>query len=162
MKLDKTPRAIIRSQFSQKEIDYFFSNIDTSAGIDGCWNYKYLTEKGYGTIKLKKRHLFAHRLSYALQFGDPGKDKFIDHLCRNRRCVNPKHLESVSSKTNILRGEGHAAVNSKKNFCIRGHPFNQENTHIEPNRRRTCIICRRMHGLINDRKRRLRKKLNAS
>jgi hypothetical protein len=51
----------------------------------------------------------------------------IDHLCRNRACCNPEHLEAVSRKENILRGKAPSAVNAKKTHCHRGHLLSLEN-----------------------------------
>lgn len=75
----------------------------------------------------------------------------LDHLCRVRRCVNPAHLEPVTDRVNILRGQAPSAVNAAKTHCIRGHPFNSVNTYwfTETNgtRGRQCRTCREYHDL---------------
>jgi hypothetical protein len=67
----------------------------------------------------------------------------VDHLCRNRRCVNPDHLEIVTNKDNILRGLSFAAMNKAKTHCIHGHEFNEQNTRHRHNGTRECLQCRR-------------------
>lgn len=77
----------------------------------------------------------------------------LDHLCRNTRCVNPKHLEAVTQKENILRGIGISAQNAVKTHCWRGHPFKESNMFIYKNQRH-CLACGRIIGKkMRDRKR---------
>lgn len=67
----------------------------------------------------------------------------VDHLCRNRACWEPAHLEVVPCKTNILRGVSNAADNARKTHCNRGHPYDDENTY-HARGRRYCRACQRM------------------
>jgi len=66
----------------------------------------------------------------------------LDHLCRVRRCVNPEHLEEVTHQTNVLRGEGVAAINAAKTHCPQGHPYDEKNTLVWMGER-LCKACRR-------------------
>lgn len=66
----------------------------------------------------------------------------IDHLCRNRACFNPDHLEQVTNQTNILRGEGATATNARKTHCIRGHELVGTNLIASRTNGRSCRICR--------------------
>jgi hypothetical protein len=75
----------------------------------------------------------------------------LDHLCRNRRCVNPAHLEAIPHSENIRRGKSPSALNRLKTHCKRGHAYTQENTHIH-NGERHCRTCWK----INARKKRKR------
>lgn len=105
----------------------------------GCWLWTgYLTQKGYGQLTVDGRNHRAHRLSYELRHGPIAGD--FDHLCRVRCCVNPDHLEPVTSRTNTLRGVGLAAVNARKEFCERGHELDARNTHFY-NGYRVCRKC---------------------
>ena len=72
--------------------------------------------------------------------------KELDHLCRNRKCVNPKHLESVTHRENILRGETIMAENARKTHCWRGHPLSGKNLKLKPNGHRQCRACAAMRS----------------
>ena len=90
--------------------------------------------------------MYAHRWSYEYFVGSIPKDLTIDHLCRNTLCVNPKHLDPVTRKENILRGEGFAARNARKTHCIYGHEFTKLNTYLQRENGgvwRKCRKCRR-------------------
>ena len=120
-----------------------------SIGNTSCWLWKGYINKttGYGTINSYENvQTLAHRFSYEFFIGEIPKDLQIDHLCRNRACVNPLHLEPVTSRVNGLRGTSPAAVNAKKTSCKSGHEFNEKNTYYRtgnnaiPTRMcRTCI-----------------------
>jgi len=98
---------------------------------------------GYGRFWLKGRWIGAHRASYLLFVGPIPPAKQLDHLCRNRRCVNPLHLEIVTQQENIARGLtgklNHR--NAKKTHCKRGHEFTEENTYPTPGGGRKCREC---------------------
>lgn len=114
---------------------------------DECWPWqRALTPDGYGRIRRDTgRKVGAHRLAWILANGEPPKSVVFDHLCRNRACCNPKHLEPVDTRTNLLRGKTHAARNAAKTHCRRGHKFSTENTYRDPLGRRTCRKCRQLH-----------------
>ena len=103
----------------------------------GCWEWQGTIDRhGYGRI----RSSLAHRRSYALFVGPIAESLTVDHLCRNRRCVNPAHLEPVSKRENTLRGEGISAKNAKKTHCIRGHLLGGLNLRMN-GRQRICKAC---------------------
>lgn len=98
-----------------------------------CWHWKgYRNDKGYGRLN----HTLAHRLVYELLRGPIPPGLTLDHLCRNKSCVNPDHLEPVTSVVNAMRGIGPAAVNARKTHCKRGHPFQNDQRG-----RRHCRTC---------------------
>jgi HNH endonuclease len=79
---------------------------------------------------------------YRLLVGPVPEGLELDHLCRNRACVNPAHLEPVSHRENVLRGASFAAINAVKTHCIHdGHPFDDVNTIVRPEGRRGCRAC---------------------
>lgn len=97
------------------------------------------TRGGYGHVKAVGRMLRVHRVAYELRVGQIPDGLQLDHLCRNRLCVNPVHLEPVTNKVNALRGESFSAHNARQTHCIRGHDLS---TH--PNGVRYCKICHRL------------------
>lgn len=68
-------------------------------------------------------------------------DLQLDHLCRNRLCVNPSHLEPVTCRENVLRGNGRCAANAKKTHCPRGHAYAGANLLIGTKGERCCRKC---------------------
>jgi hypothetical protein len=108
---------------------------------------------GYGMIGDSGRVVLAHRAAWQLVNGKIQHGLTLDHLCRNRSCVNPDHLEAVTQQTNVLRGDGIAAKNAQKTHCKHGHEFTAENTYLFRGRR-TCKECNR--GYTRDYQRRKR------
>jgi hypothetical protein len=97
---------------------------------DGCWEWIGAQFRGgYGSVRIDGRTHGAHRVVYALVHGDLSPDEQIDHLCRNRACVNPAHMEVVTSKENTMRGESFSAKNARKTRCPRGHAYDETNTY---------------------------------
>lgn len=109
----------------------------------GCWNWQAAISRGYGYIAVDRRGRVAHRVMYELLVGKVPDGTELDHLCRNRRCVNPAHLEPVSHRVNVWRGAGLAAANARATHCIRGHAFDEANTRIRANGSRYCRACER-------------------
>lgn len=110
---------------------------------DGCFDWTGSGDgKGYGKISVGGRMLRAHRVSYELFVGPIPDGMTIDHLCRNRGCVKFTHLEAVSLKENVHRGDTVAARNAAKTHCPSGHEYSAENMTARsvPNRRE-CKIC---------------------
>jgi hypothetical protein len=110
-----------------------------------CWLWRgQLNGSGYGRTTYGRSHeQLAHRLAYRLWVGEIPAGYTIDHLCRNRACVNPVHLEPVTNKENILRGEGVAARRARQTHCKRGHEFTPENTRTTAKGSRVCRTCQR-------------------
>lgn len=97
---------------------------------------------GYGQLKIGGRSHPAHRAAYEAFVGPIPDGLTIDHLCRNRACCNPEHLEPVTRVENVLRGMSFGAVNARKTHCHRGHPLDEANTYRPPSGGRHCRACR--------------------
>ena len=110
-----------------------------------CWEWQAsLSDQGYGYFNAgNKKTVLAHRWAYAYFYDSPALG--LDHLCRVRHCVNPAHLEPVTIRENVLRGENNAAQNARKTHCPLGHEYNEVNTRRIGNRRwcRACAVVRR-------------------
>lgn len=121
---------------------------------EGCWNWvASRNNKGYGHLGMGDRRVYAHRYSYELHKGAIPSGLHIDHLCRNRSCVNPDHLEPVTNRENVLRGAGLTAQNASKTHCKRGHEFTEENVYRSPGRNdRQCRTCKRYRERIGYRR----------
>lgn len=103
-----------------------------------------LGKEGYGSVWNSRRRQTdsAHRLAWERAYGPIPSGLVIDHLCRNRACVNVDHMEVVTNRVNILRGAGLAAHNAVARACKNGHPFDAANTYVPPDgRRRVCRTC---------------------
>lgn len=111
---------------------------------DGCWQWQAsLGADGYGRIQIAKVSHRAHRLMWEYVVGPIPEGLQIDHLCRNRACVNPDHLEPVTQRQNILRGESPSARHAIKTHCPQGHAYSVDNTYVSPAGQRFCRTCRR-------------------
>lgn len=114
----------------------------------GCWEWTGdITHNGYGRTQLKSPvkwfTTLAHRAMFLAFYGVIPQDYVIDHLCKNRLCVNPKHLEAVSWAENNHRGDSFSGYNLRKTHCLRGnHPLIGNNLYTDPRGKRECRTCR--------------------
>lgn len=113
----------------------------------GCWNWTACKVRGYGMIGVtphnggKQRPIGAHRVAYELLVGPIPEGLSIDHLCRNRCCVNPAHMEPVTPVENVMRGIGFGAENAVKTHCACGLLLSGENLMVRRNGWRVCRAC---------------------
>lgn len=147
--------------------DRFWAKVDRNASppahapqLGPCWIWNGATagsRGGYGSFGVgsvrdgSRRMAYAHRLTYEAFVGQVPEGRELDHVCRNRRCVNPRHLEPITHSENILRGAGPAVTKARhaaRTGCVNGHAFDAENTRYvrRPDgsvRSRQCRACAR-------------------
>lgn len=125
----------------------FWSHVDRP-GVTQCWEWTGSRWNGYGmtcTLTEPRRRLRAYTLAYLLARGALPAGLELDHLCRNRACCNPFHLEAVTHAVNSRRSNNACGANARKTHCIHGHAFTPENTQVtisasgHPHRR--CRAC---------------------
>lgn len=110
----------------------------------GCWHFTGgKNKRGYGNFYFDGRGVCAHRAAHLIFIGPIPDGYTVDHLCGNPSCVNPAHLEAVTQRENLMRGNTRNAHRARQTHCKRGHEFTAENTYREP--RRGCRVCRTCH-----------------
>lgn len=101
---------------------------------NGCWLWQgHITNAGYGRMSWKRGDLMtrgAHRIALEAIGEAVPTDLVVDHLCRQRNCVNPDHLEVVTGRENVMRSDiAVGSINARKTHCVNGHPYSEENTY---------------------------------
>lgn len=116
----------------------------------GCWECGYAKDtSGYPQVSVASKMLLTHRVVFEAVKGPIAPSLQIDHLCRNRICCNPDHLEAVTSRENTMRGDTIPARNAAATACPHGHPRTPENTFpsdSKPGRQKRCRTC---HNIRN-------------
>jgi hypothetical protein len=100
-----------------------------------------LDPRGYGQFRAFVRMLMAHRFAWEAINGPVPEGLELDHLCRRTSCCRVDHLEAVTHRENVLRGESPAAIQARKTHCVRGHEFTDDNTSFDSRQGRRCITC---------------------
>lgn len=108
-----------------------------------CWiSDRAEAGKGYTKLGINGVTMLTHRVAYQAWRGPIPDGLIIDHLCRNRACCNPSHLEPVTYRENLMRGETLTASEAAQTHCKRGHAFDAANTYYRPDRHgRICRTC---------------------
>lgn len=129
-----------------KKWDDWFEAVDQNGPVyenkGNCWLWTGALVRGYGVYRNK----YVHRLSYERFIGHIPLSMEADHLCRNKACCNPNHLEIVTPTENKRRAAPYSKnliwLNKFKTHCKYGHPFNAQNTEILPSGSRKCLMCK--------------------
>lgn len=133
---------VSRSAALQSVPDRLWSKVNKGAP-HGCWEWTGTTARGYGYMSVDGKPRPVHRIAYELVIGPIPVNRVLDHLCRNRRCCNPDHLEPVTEAENILRGVGSSARHARKTHCDHGHPLSGDNLRLTDKGYRRCRQCAR-------------------
>lgn len=129
-------------------IERFWSKVNF-LGKNGCWIWNGSTRRGYGQFSFEHTiNTAAHRFAYEQLVGPIPEGLTIDHLCKNRLCVNPTHLEVVTRGENTLRGDSPFSINARKTHCPKGHPLTEDNLcrSVLKIGKRSCRTCRNIHA----------------
>lgn len=124
----------------------FWAKVDKHAG-NGCWLWTAHTVDGYGHFHIQiapgsRRMVYAHRWLWEQTNGPVPPGMMLDHLCRNRRCVRPDHLEVVTNHVNVVqRGMAPNCVTHRTGFCKRGHQLTPDNVYFARDGGRRCKAC---------------------
>lgn len=119
---------------------------------DGCWEFTGALSQGYGVVGAGPRGtgtVLTHRLTYTFFVAEVPAGLDLDHLCRNRACCNPWHLEPVTRFVNANRGLRARGYGFRdRTHCKNGHEYTPESTQISLSpdgtfKQRRCITCRR-------------------
>lgn len=113
----------------------------------GCWLWFACIKNGYGQLGVprQRKTTTAHRFAYLTLVGEVPSGLELNHRCRVTECCNPSHLEPVTHKVNVLRGEARAAHNARATECPLGYPLSGENLIFQaPGKRRRCKKCQRV------------------
>lgn len=129
-------------------LERFLSRITVEP--NGCWGWKRGHSNGYASFHVTAdRSINAHQFSYEYFVGPVPEGKELDHLCHNRGCVNPDHLEPVIHEVNCQRGDSGPLLKLKHQsttHCPKGHPYDEKNTLMQRKKRdgpllRVCKAC---------------------
>lgn len=111
--------------------------------MSGCWLWIGCAQSaGYGMATVNGKYGLAHRHAYRAAHGEVPAGLELDHLCRTPLCCNPAHLEAVTHRENMLRGNTPSARHHNKTHCDSGHEFTADNTWVNKRGNRFCRACR--------------------
>lgn len=139
--------------FAARDVVERFHEKYSPEPMSGCWLWLgNPSTGGYGRFRIgsqtnnTRRQVYAHIFSFELHKGPVPKGLQIDHRCRVRCCVNPRHLEAVTQKINLLRGDTIAARNKAKTHCPQGHAYEGKNLWTSKEGCRRCRACNRIRA----------------
>lgn len=131
---------VMKLALGKKDFRRFWSKVEIFDPA-GCWPWMAARKDGYGAFSTRTSKVGrAHLISYQQLVGRVPDGLELDHLCRNRACVNPLHLEPVTHRVNARRGDAGAYLKIRDR-CVHGHEYTEENTYSRAGGRRECRAC---------------------
>ena len=130
-----------------KNTERFFKFVEKT---DTCWNWIGFINDGYGKFNIKDvdgkwKQYFSHRVSWSIHGRKFTDGMVLDHICRNRKCINPDHLREVTPEENVLKNSlSFVSINSEKTKCPSGHLYLGENLRHTKTGARYCLECKRI------------------
>ena len=121
----------------------FWAKVESGPG--DCWTWTGSAHKGYGRFGANGRTVKSHRWAYEYMVAEIPEGLVIDHLCLNRSCVNPDHMDPVPQSVNAARSNAGPNHHGGRTHCKRGHEFTPKNTGRDSRGDRYCRTCMRMH-----------------
>jgi hypothetical protein len=131
-----------------------------SKPLGECVLFKGDKLNGYGVVLSLGKIYCAHRIAWSRVHGPIPPGLVVDHLCRNKLCVNVDHLDLVTEQTNILRGRSQSAINARKTKCKRGHPLDGDNLRINSKGARQCRTCDKKREMASQERKATRARAN--
>ena len=120
---------------------------------NGCWDWQgYVDKTGYAGFLVNHKRLLVHRFSYEIFNGHIPNGITVDHICKNRKCVNPWHLDLTTRFENVQRGANKIAQNAGKLNCPQGHSYSGENLYVTKKGFRQCKTCQKIRYRKNQSK----------
>lgn len=121
---------------TKNQINSFWAKVNKT---ENCWLWQGSTNGVYGKLQIRPRIWLAHRLSYAIAYGNIPKGLVIDHICNKPLCVNPFHLQAITQRKNVLRSSNVIAQQVLRTRCPKGHEYD----YFYKNKR-MCRTCRKL------------------
>lgn len=127
--------------FTDIEVSRFWAKVDKS---EACWLWTAsVGNHGYGQMGARGTVMLAHRISYLLAHGSIPDGFTVDHICHNKRCVNPAHLEAVTLEENVKRAWAAGRYGHSPDVCAHGHPRTPDNWRRKADGSHYCRVCHR-------------------
>ncbi len=141
---------------SKDLVSQLMKHVQVGSGDSPCWCWVGAMDgNGYGSVRVRGQTCKAHRVAFCAHRRSIPEGMDLDHLCRNRACINPEHLEPVTRRTNTLRGNHQNVVIRRTGICKNGHDMNMTGRYYRRNGRGSqCAECSRERSRLRSQRQR--------